>query len=176
MARCDAVSQPSKPGVVGPSPTGHIGFPSEAEAAEGRNRSLQTGFGPHTVPENGTSEQLRGRAALNGRLVLVGLVRAWVARFRAMVRVDESGCHLWTGTVQTRGYGSFCKGGAGRNMLAHRFAWELERGPIPDGLTVDHTCFNKRCQNVAHMELVTREENSRRARARQYGTATARAA
>lgn len=47
-------------------------------------------------------------------------------------------------------------------VQAHRFAWADRRGPIPEGLTVDHLCFNRRCQNPGHMEIVTRSENSRR--------------
>ncbi len=94
------------------------------------------------------------------RAVAAGLAIFLVERFEA--RVDRSGdCHLWTGGLQTRGYGwlGSLRIGSG---LAHRFAWELERGPIPDGLTIDHRCRNKRCVRVEHLELVTREENSRR--------------
>jgi len=89
------------------------------------------------------------------------LTPAQLERFWA--KVDKSGaCHLWTAHVQSRGYGELTI--ARRNRLAHRVAWELERGPIPDGLTVDHLCRNKRCVRVEHMELVTAAENTRRAR------------
>lgn len=47
-------------------------------------------------------------------------------------------------------------------MLAHRIAYELYKGKIPDGLTVDHLCFNRLCQNPQHLEAVTFEENARR--------------
>jgi hypothetical protein len=50
-----------------------------------------------------------------------------------------------------------------RTALAHRVAYEALVGPIPDGMTIDHLCRNKRCLNPAHMELVTRGENTRRA-------------
>lgn len=58
--------------------------------------------------------------------------------------------------------------------LAHRRVWENERGPIPVGMTIDHTCHDpqacklgnlcphRRCVNIEHMELVTAAENRRR--------------
>ena len=42
--------------------------------------------------------------------------------------------------------------------------WELTHGPIPDGLTIDHSCRHKPCLNTEHMELVTRQVNSARTR------------
>jgi hypothetical protein len=109
-------------------------------------------------------------AKLNaGAVVLAALVLRWVNRFEA--RVDRSGsCHLWIGGRQTRGYGwlGACRGN--NSGLAHRFAWELERGPIPGDLTVDHLCNNKLCVRVDHLELVSRVENTRRRDARREGS------
>lgn len=83
---------------------------------------------------------------------------------RMALHVREDGdCLTWTGSIQTKGYGSTTDG-FGRSTLAHRRAWIAANGPIPDGLTVDHLCMNKRCVNVDHMEVVTRSENSRRGR------------
>lgn len=92
--------------------------------------------------------------------MFAALLKQYMARFDAKVERTE-GCHLWVGGLNSRGYGSFGVPGGG-SVLAHRFAWEREHGPIPDGLTVDHLCCEKRCQNPAHMELVSREENSSR--------------
>lgn len=79
-----------------------------------------------------------------------------------------SGCHVWLGAIQTNGYGSVTDGHGG-TILAHRAAWEAEHGPIPDGLTVDHLCFNRRCVNTEHMELVSASENrARAARMKRY--------
>ena len=50
----------------------------------------------------------------------------------------------------------------GRAVILHRVVYEQARGPIPTGLTVDHLCFNKKCINIDHLELVTRAENTRR--------------
>lgn len=44
-------------------------------------------------------------------------------------------------------------------VLAHRFAFELERGPIPPGMQLDHVCRMKCCCNPAHLEIVTGAEN-----------------
>ena len=48
------------------------------------------------------------------------------------------------------------------HMLAHRFSYELFRGNIPAGLTVDHLCKNTACVNPYHLEVVTQRENNLR--------------
>lgn len=47
-------------------------------------------------------------------------------------------------------------------MKAHRWLWEQEHGPIPDGMEIDHLCRNRACVRASHMELVTHLENVRR--------------
>lgn len=47
-------------------------------------------------------------------------------------------------------------------MRAHRFAYELHKGPIPKGLEIDHLCRNTLCVNPNHLEAVTHRENVRR--------------
>lgn len=78
-------------------------------------------------------------------------------------------CWPWLAATNWQGYGKFCltfaDGAHKRGAMAHRVAYELELGEIPDGMTVDHLCRNKGCVNPAHMELVTLGENVRRARA-----------
>ena len=85
-------------------------------------------------------------------------------RFARHFEIDESGCWLWTGALNGVGYGNF---GLGRHephrtRLAHRVMYELRRGPIPEGLQLDHLCRVPRCVNPDHLEPVTPAENSRR--------------
>lgn len=76
-------------------------------------------------------------------------------RFWAKVnKTDE--CWLWTGAKLPRGYGQFHVPGY---KLAHRYAYELLVGPIPDTYTIDHTCRNPSCVRPDHLEPVTMREN-----------------
>lgn len=80
-------------------------------------------------------------------------------------KVDKSGeCWIWTGTLNGAGYGTFRVNG--RTVGAHRFAYEREHGPIPEGLELDHTCEVTACVRPSHLEPVTHKENVRRARSR----------
>lgn len=88
------------------------------------------------------------------------LLRAAADRMVPRVRFQPDGCLIWTGSLNSRGYGLVSV--AGRAELAHRVSYQVEVGPIADDLTVDHLCKTKACVNPAHMEIVTREENSRR--------------
>lgn len=73
----------------------------------------------------------------------------------------NTGCWLWMGPVAHNGYGVVSPNKP--YLSAHRAAYELFVGPIPDGLTIDHLCRVKCCANPAHMEPVTRGENTKRA-------------
>lgn len=73
-------------------------------------------------------------------------------------KTANSECVVWTGALNSRGYGVYRH--EGRAALVHRVAWVDAHGEIPDGLTVDHLCLNRRCVNVDHLELVTYSENS----------------
>lgn len=81
-------------------------------------------------------------------------------------RVDKSGdCWMWTGYVLSNGYGQIAtrkQPTASGTRLAHRVAYELVRGPIPDGLVLDHLCRTRLCVNPDHLEPVTEAENVRR--------------
>lgn len=73
-----------------------------------------------------------------------------------------SECWLWTGSLDTNGYGQL-QGLRRKRQMAHRMAYEGIVGPIPDGLTLDHLCRNTRCVRPDHLEPVTHYENLRRA-------------
>lgn len=81
--------------------------------------------------------------------------------FWARVATAAIGCWEWQGkSVQTSGYGQLNYGGTRR--LAHRLAYELAVGPVPEGLVLDHLCRNRLCVNPMHLEPVTNRENLRR--------------
>jgi hypothetical protein len=107
-----------------------------------------------------------------------------IARFWAKVDkgTDPDGCWEWTGARSKKNYGRIrvFRDGRWTHMQAHRWAYEDAYGPIPDGLYPDHTCHtealrrgecdggstcpHRACPRPDHLELVTDEENRRRAR------------
>lgn len=81
-------------------------------------------------------------------------------RLRSGAVEDEAGCMVWQGAHFPKGYGSIRVQGVTRG--AHRVAYELAVGPIPEGLTLDHLCRIRDCINPAHLEPVTNRENTLR--------------
>ena len=87
------------------------------------------------------------------------------ARIRARTAIDgDTGCWNWIGRPAKGGYHRVTV--KKQSRVAHRWVYEVLVGPIPEGLTLDHTCQNPGCVNPEHLEPVTLAENIQRARAR----------
>lgn len=82
--------------------------------------------------------------------------RPLAERFWEKVRRGR-GCWEWTARRFKNGYGSIRSGD--RQLLAHRIAWELTRGPIPSGLLICHHCDNPPCVRPSHLFLGTHQMN-----------------
>lgn len=87
--------------------------------------------------------------------------RPLAERFWAKVqKADGDACWLWTGARSGDGYGSINIGGAdGKALGAHRVAWELTHGPVPEGREVRHRCDNPGCCRPDHLELGSHRDN-----------------
>jgi len=85
------------------------------------------------------------------------------------VKNQESGCWEWVAQINPSGYGSISVHAS--PTPAHRVAYELYVGKIPEGLHIDHLCRNRCCVNPKHLEPVTNKENGRRGIAAQVNRA-----
>jgi hypothetical protein len=104
--------------------------------------------------------------------------RAEIARFNRLAIRQPDGCWLWAGKDGTKdGYGKFRPSPGHPNHMAHRWAYQAFKGPIPDGMQIDHLCHtndsacpggpdcrHRRCVNPDHLEPVTGSENTLRQR------------
>jgi len=77
-------------------------------------------------------------------------------RLWSRVRRTKSGCWLWTGAVNHDGYGHIRWG---KEQRAHRIAYLLEKGSIPPGMNVCHSCDTPACVNPDHLFLGTQKRN-----------------
>ena len=88
-------------------------------------------------------------------------------RLMSKIVVDGE-CWMFTGSISPNGYGKIrAPNAAGRQCTrnAHRVSYEIHVGPVPDGLELDHLCRRRACCNPAHLEPVTRRENTLRGNA-----------
>lgn len=71
-----------------------------------------------------------------------------------------TGCWLWLGGKAGKGYG--CSTLNWKHIVVHVFFYEHFKGPVPEGLDLDHLCHIRHCCNPNHLEPVTRAVNIRR--------------
>lgn len=84
-------------------------------------------------------------------------------RWRAKADPSAVGCWRWMGSfMHDSGYAQLhvkLRDGRWSVTVAHRVAYEIYRGPIPDGLVLDHLCRNRWCVNPQHLEAVSDRTN-----------------
>jgi HNH endonuclease len=85
-------------------------------------------------------------------------VRSITERLLSKIAFAPSGCWLWTAATNN-GYALLWDNERQKLVKAHRVAYELFIGAIPDGLELDHLCRVRHCVNPEHLEPVTRSEN-----------------
>ena len=79
-------------------------------------------------------------------------------RFWTKVNKTDT-CWLWTRSLTIHGYGKIGETTTGRTLAAHRVSWELEYGPIPEGMSILHKCDTPACVRPSHLFLGSQVEN-----------------
>lgn len=86
-------------------------------------------------------------------------------RYWSQVRFDVSGCWIWTGNKDDKGYGrcwDVRPGAPSKQRKAHQISYNLLIGEVPDGMELDHLCRTRSCVNPYHLEPVTHAVNMTR--------------
>lgn len=85
--------------------------------------------------------------------------RSPIDRLADLTIPDASGCWLFTGSLNAKGYGQ-CGAADGLPAGAHRRAYVLAYGPLPPDLDVHHVCHVRRCVYPGHLRAVSHERNT----------------
>ncbi len=92
-----------------------------------------------------------------------------VNRLLAYSKSLPNGCRVWTGRIAPSGYAVVWH--EGKQDYAHRVSYEVNVGPIPEGLDIDHRCHNpalcrggktcphRACVEPSHLQPATRGAN-----------------
>lgn len=64
--------------------------------------------------------------------------------------------------------GYFRKHVGGKVVMYHRYIWEQHHGPIPEGVEIDHTCNNRACCNINHLQALERSQHRKESNAFRY--------
>lgn len=83
--------------------------------------------------------------------------RSTTESFWKRLTKTDSGCWEFSGCKSSDGYGRLIF--QGRKLSAHRLAYELTEGAIPDGMAICHKCDNPPCCNPDHLFLGTQADN-----------------
>ena len=108
--------------------------------------------------------------------IAYGITRPKIIKtFHKNTKVQDDGCIIWTKSVNENGYGHICMRAPGQTwpvaVYVHRFAWALRFGmdelPIGTGhdrkgdrLVLNHMCYNRKCVNTNHLEVILQSENN----------------
>ena len=73
------------------------------------------------------------------------------------IRDDESGCLIYTGAVNQKGYPRISS--QGKMRIGSHVVYTMWYGAVPEGCEIDHTCYNRRCLEKTHLRPLTHKEN-----------------
>jgi DNA-binding XRE family transcriptional regulator len=104
----------------------------------------------------------RGALPETGERTKASLYKTNEQRLLEHSRKQPNGCREWIRALDSAGYGqtAYRHNGTHRGVRAHRLAYEVWNGPIPDGLMVRHTCDNRKCIEPTHLILGTAQDNA----------------
>lgn len=140
--------------------------PHDREGHKILSRASGQSASVHTALYRGETEAAtyddRGESVPNGDRSFPEASPGLLARIRQRVAFSPSGCWIWQGAKNSKGYPCLRIGGrAGKTVSVHRLVVELQYGAIPTGMMACHHCDTPACVNPAHLYLGTAHDNAR---------------